>query len=150
MRTPQRDTRVKRTSLHALKRSFCCNFVPFSLNRSLPVVQCVCSAHLDERSKHHHVSLKSRFNQRSPEALYRCFRKTLRPRALFTLQWYFDNPPDCLRNRLSLYAGADWLSSSVSQRVARGQLGHQARVSHLVSYFNVPVQLTKAFRASST
>ena len=36
----------------------------------------------------------------------------------FTLQWYLDNLLACLRRLLCLYAGADWLSSSVSQREA--------------------------------
>ena len=42
------------------------------------------------------------------------FLKTTWPRLLFTL---------CLLSKEAcLYTGADWLSSSVSQRVARGQL----------------------------
>ena len=42
--------------------------------------------------------------------LYHCFRKTTRQRTLFTLCW--------LSTKACMYAGSDWLSSSVSHRVA--------------------------------
>ena len=57
----------------------------------------------------HHVSWSSQ-----PQSAFTLFSKTTRPRALFTR---------CLLSKKAcLYAGADWLTSSVSQRVARGPL----------------------------
>ena len=59
----------------------------------------------------HRVSWNSRFDLYSTKALLPLFSKKTRPRALFTLVF----------KEACFYAGADWLSSSVSQKVASGQ-----------------------------
>ena len=75
------------------------------------------SAHLDKRNKHHHMNLKSRFGVHSPRTLHCYFRK--QHGHLFCLP----SKEACLN------AGADWLSSVVSQRMATGQLRSRGRIS---------------------
>ena len=75
------------------------------------------SAHLDKWSKHHHVRSNSRFDLHSPQTLYSCFRK--QHGHVFCLRYNCTWP---VKGSVSKYAGADWLSSSVSQTVTRGQL----------------------------
>ena len=71
------------------------------------------SAHSGTRSKQHHLSLNTWFNWHSPKALSHRFRKQHGhlPCSHFCL----------LSEKACLHAGADWLSSSVRRRVARGQ-----------------------------
>ena len=75
-------------------------------------------AHLDERSKLHHVFLNSRFDLLSPQTRYICFRKKARPHELFTQQWYLDNPQACLRRSICVLALIGW----AHQKVAGGHL----------------------------
>ena len=77
------------------------------------------SAHLDKRSKQHHLSSNLRFDLQSPKSALPLFSKTARSRVLFTPQWYLNNHG--LSKEACLCAGAEWLRSFVSQRVARGQ-----------------------------
>ena len=66
------------------------------------------SAHLDKRNKRQHVNSNSRLDSHSLKML-RCSRK--QPSHVSSLP----------SKEARLYAGADWLSLSVSQRAARGQ-----------------------------
>ena len=68
------------------------------------------SADVFKRTKQHHVNSNSRFDLHSPKARCRCFRK--QHGHVFCL----------LSKEACLYAGADCLSSTVSQRVARSPL----------------------------
>lgn len=71
------------------------------------------STHWNKWSEQHHVSFNSTVWSARPQSSFPLFLKTL-PCALFTL---------CsLSGKAYLYTGADWLGSSVSQRVVRGQL----------------------------
>ena len=71
-------------------------------------------AHLGKRSKQCHVKFELSVRSAQPQSAFTLFSKTTRPRGLFTR---------CLLSKKAcLYAGADWLTSSVSQRVARGPL----------------------------
>ena len=70
------------------------------------------SAVLEKWGTRHHVSLNLWFDLHSSKALHCCFQK--QQGHVFCL----------LFMEACLYAGTDWLSSSVSQRVARGQLEH--------------------------
>ena len=74
------------------------------------------SAHLDKRSEQHLLSSNSWFILHIPKALHRCFRK--QHGHVFCLQ----------SEKACLYASADWLSPSVSQRVARGPLSKSSDV----------------------
>ena len=58
-------------------------------------------------------SSNSRFSLQSPKGLYRLLSKTARPRVLFTLQRYLDNPPICLRRRVCRLAVIGWTHQSV-------------------------------------
>ena len=60
------------------------------------------SVHVDKRSKQHHGCPNSGFTNRSSQrqSALPLFSKTKRPRALYTLPWYLDNPPACLRRRV--------------------------------------------------
>ena len=76
------------------------------------------SAHLDKRSKQNHVSSNSRFDPHSRFAVLfennvtTCFVDT-------TVE--LEQPAVLSNEACCLYAGVDWLSSSVRQRVARDQ-----------------------------
>ena len=61
------------------------------------------SAHLDKRSKGHHISSHSRFDLPRPEALLLVLKAALPP-ALFALQKHLDTPLACLRRRVSTRA----------------------------------------------
>ena len=67
------------------------------------------SNHSNERSKQHHLRSNSLLDLHSPKALHYHFRK--QHRHAFCL----------LSQEACWYAGADWLSSFVSQRVATGR-----------------------------
>ena len=68
-------------------------------------------AHLDERSKLHHVFLNSRFDLLSPQTRYICFRKkSTATWAVYTTVVL--GQPARLSKEKYLCAGADWLSSS--------------------------------------
>ena len=74
-------------------------------------------AHLDKQNEQHHGSI---FTVPKRFTVFFLFPKAARSRALCTLQWYLDNNPACLRRRFFFF-NTDWLNSSVSQRVPRGQ-----------------------------
>ena len=67
------------------------------------------SAHLDKRSKQHHVSANPRFDLHSPKNASLLFSKDNTATRFCRL----------CKEVCLLYAGADWLSSAVNQRVAR-------------------------------
>ena len=82
-----------------------------NFNRLLSRIETESSAHLDKRSKQHHVSWNSRFDLHSPTAVHVVFENHI---AMF-----FDYTKRILSKEACLYADDDWLSSSVSQRLAR-------------------------------
>ena len=57
------------------------------------------SAHLNQRSKQHHMSWNRRFNLQSSKPLYRSFRKQ---HGHVLCLWYLDNPAVCLSGRYVL------------------------------------------------
>ena len=77
------------------------------------------SAHLDKRSKEHHVSWNSRFDLHSLKVFDGCFRKQ------------HGHEFRLLFEETRFHAGSDWISSPVIQKVARGQLSTIDMILHL-------------------
>ena len=85
-------------------------------------------AHLGKRGEERHVSSKLTVLSAQPQSALPLLSKTIRPRALFTQQRHSGQPAG-LSKEACLYTAADWLNSSVSRSVARGQKGENDRHS---------------------
>ena len=78
------------------------------------------SAHLDKQSKQRHVSSNSPFDLNNPKALYRCFRK--QHGCMLCLHYSGTRRTYWAVQGGVFVRGADWLSSSVIQIMAKGHL----------------------------